>query len=183
MKFFGLDNVSRTQFVYSPDVEIFLCFDPQEREVWVDSWYKGSGIPSEYWSGHLLRWPFPGEINAQAFVEDLKAGRIDHWLTAIASDDSEAGYAASIELGEWLSNLRESGEYPLAEGGGYWEAADWFDQVNIINQFEITADTTDGWIDIAAAGEEEDALTQDAVVVGIYELFVRLRDELKGELG
>lgn len=151
-----------------------------------------NAVPMNVWHGIVRRLEIPLDADGQDLTTAINSGEIDALITQIvagssvewdgsnhvgnATEDAEDALEA---LCDWL--VDQGGALP--DGAGLWDAGDWLvdgvQSVASVTGHALTAETGDDVLGHLAQTIEADALSNDVVLYGTYEILEQLRQELR----
>lgn len=165
--------------------EYALEFDPQYGNLSITAVGRDLGTPMGVWHGRVLRLDLPGLVDAEELAHRINAGELDRMLrriqdgfgtewdghNTIGSYDDDAEEAIR-DLRDWIRSVDR------LETGGLWDAGDWLAWSRPSN-YGITADTTNDQLERIALHIENDAASDDVILVETYEVLEGWRDGLR----
>lgn len=168
-------------------METVLLYDPEDDQLWVELRHAISGTPEPEWCRRRLAWTIPSTVDASSLTDAINRGEIADALSRIRAGhtiewdgsnhvgrltDDAREMQDGIE--EWLDAWRDTLE------GGLIAVDDWYPERDLfIDDYGITATTTDAELDAIAERMEADARGENYALDGAYAYAERVRDELR----
>lgn len=170
--------------------DVYLYFDPQGRELWVENHLRRYPINTfDLVNSVEFRFPLQDNLSGptyarilhreevQALAERIAAGHDIEWggngLKGVLSEDAEAALA---ELDKYISERWGGSDNPDGDFA-VWDAESWFQDEEPV----VHADATDEELDELEAALQEDAAGHRAYVLDLYKYLGSLRRQAQYE--
>jgi hypothetical protein len=171
------------------EARVQLRINPARRTAALETHSPGQAIPiDQYHCRVLVAQVAAGPVDGPALVAWLREEAAQQLLVRICDgheiewDGSNMVGTLTADATEALTALeKELEDAPALEGeaAGLWDADDWIDAGDVIDEFSITADTTDARLSEIAYVIEKQAAEENVVVPGVPYRLYTIRNDMK----